>query len=496
MKRSMIKIHLISKALVAYSLCCLPFALSGQPGSAASKEASIRVYLPEANAEDTIRYVGFRHTFTDVTDLNQEHTEAYPVREGAGYFMFRIPSLDRPGYFSLLENSRAGKLREFIQIISMYLMEPGDDVVLRAEKDTSYRPQEHLVRASGLGMIPEVEAFGTRYQKEYRLVFSGRGAAKYRLRYALDKLVERGGSNYDGLLHAGLKLIDQGRDSLSRMAYDLLRADFVGRLELLKVKTGEYRDSLSVSGKRYPDSLFPDTVIALSASFPQFIIQRDARISKEKHNSTDMLKRLADTYPPGLLRDKLLTIFLLNNNEFLPEKTVEHAVSQVADPFYAGELRKLRSHLNPGTPAFDFLLPDTSGRAVRLSDFRGKVVFVDFWFTGCGGCAAYYKNVVSKVEQQFEKNPDVVFISVSVDRTKEKWLNGLRSGAYTSSKVLNVYTGGQGSLHPVIKHYGITAYPRPFLIDKKGKIYSGKMEELYSGGPEILAGTIIRALKK
>jgi hypothetical protein len=81
---------------------------------------------------------------------------------------------------------------------------------------------------------------------------------------------------------------------------------------------------------------------------------------------------------------------------------------------------------------------------------------------------------VAPVEQNFRFNSDVIFISVSVDVSKDLWLKSIETKQYTqpdSDKVINLHTGGVGSRHPIIKHYNIAGYPRPLLIGKDGRIF-------------------------
>ena len=66
----------------------------------------------------------------------------------------------------------------------------------------------------------------------------------------------------------------------------------------------------------------------------------------------------------------------------------------------------------------------------------------------------------------------MVFITINVDRDRNVWLNSIEEGMYTSAHVVNLYTEGKGSNHPVIQVNNVNGYPRPLLIGKDGKIFN------------------------
>ncbi|MCK7559451.1 TlpA family protein disulfide reductase [Chitinophaga sedimenti] len=113
-------------------------------------------------------------------------------------------------------------------------------------------------------------------------------------------------------------------------------------------------------------------------------------------------------------------------------------------------------------------------RRVTLDGMKGKVVFVDFWFTGCGPCKMFYQKCLKLLEEKYKSRKDIVFVKISVDRSKENWLKSVESGEYTSLSSINLFTDGLGSSHDIIKFYKVRGYPWPVLIDKKGRIVRPK----------------------
>ena len=152
----------------------------------------------------------------------------------------------------------------------------------------------------------------------------------------------------------------------------------------------------------------------------------------------------------------------------------------------------LTSGLFTTKPAYNFNLPDAKGKQVHLTDFKGKVAVIDFWFTGCINCMNFYHNSFSKAEKLFENNPDVVFVSICIDKNKATWLKSLDKGRYASKSCVNLFTQGKGDQHQVIKSYQVSTYPQPIIINRKGELVR-RSEDLTK--PEVLFNAINEILR-
>ncbi|OCA77122.1 hypothetical protein BBI01_01270 [Chryseobacterium artocarpi] len=171
-----------------------------------------------------------------------------------------------------------------------------------------------------------------------------------------------------------------------------------------------------------------------------------------------------------LLSDLAIKIFRDRWGSSISDKLYKLYIKNVdkVNPYYDQTIKEyayIQNSLKEGKPFYDFALPDTNGLVHRLKDFKGKIVVLDFWFTGCSGCKTIVP-LLEKVEEDLIKD-SVQFISINVD-DKRSWLLGI--GKYSSKHSLQLYTEGQRFDHPIIKFGMVAAYPTFIVLDKKGNI--------------------------
>jgi len=113
-------------------------------------------------------------------------------------------------------------------------------------------------------------------------------------------------------------------------------------------------------------------------------------------------------------------------------------------------------------PAADFTLRDANGTAVKLSDYRGKVVLLNFWATWCGPCTLEIPWFI-EFEQQY-KTQGFAVIGVSMD--EEGW-NAIKP--YMAAHKMNYRVLlGDDSVSQL--YGGVESLPTTFLIDRKGRV--------------------------
>lgn len=113
-----------------------------------------------------------------------------------------------------------------------------------------------------------------------------------------------------------------------------------------------------------------------------------------------------------------------------------------------------------GVIAPDFSLNSISGEKVNFKDFKGKIVFLNFFATWCGPCRAETPDLVKVYSLYKEK---VVFISVNLQEDKEKVLEFIDEYKVTW-KILLDSAGKVGDL------YNIRGIPTNLILDKNCKI--------------------------
>lgn len=102
-----------------------------------------------------------------------------------------------------------------------------------------------------------------------------------------------------------------------------------------------------------------------------------------------------------------------------------------------------------------------SGETIRLSDLKGKVVFINFWATWCGPCRAEMPSI-HVLYDQYKDNPHVVFLIVEIEGDKEK------AEAFVKAEKLSLPISYPDSDIP--KEWLSGSIPTTVVLDKEGHL--------------------------
>ncbi len=122
-----------------------------------------------------------------------------------------------------------------------------------------------------------------------------------------------------------------------------------------------------------------------------------------------------------------------------------------------------------GFAAPDFSLTTLNGAEVRLSDLRGKVVFLNFWTSWCPPC----KEEMPAIQQLYEQSPEVAVLAVNL--TDQDNLEDVKAFLAEYQITFDVLLDLDGKVSTL---YQIQALPTSFFIDK-----SGIIRKVVYGGP-------------
>lgn len=129
---------------------------------------------------------------------------------------------------------------------------------------------------------------------------------------------------------------------------------------------------------------------------------------------------------------------------------------------YLSAMIEQKKKLSVGAPAIDFTVSDAEGNKVKLSELKGKVVYIDFWASWCGPCIAQFKHT-KKIKEHFA-GKDVVFVYVSIDEDAEAWEKAMEKYELTG-----LHTRVDGWKGRIAADYGVNGIPAYFLVDREGK---------------------------
>lgn len=140
--------------------------------------------------------------------------------------------------------------------------------------------------------------------------------------------------------------------------------------------------------------------------------------------------------------------------------------------------------LNPRPPAPDFRLEDLDGKKRALSDFKGKVVLVNFWATWCPPC----RREMPSMERAYQKLKSGPFTILAVNQYENVDLVFTFTGQLEPQPTFPILFDANSI---TAKQWGVKGLPASFIVDKHGKIAYRAM-----GGREFDHPEIVKRLRQ
>jgi thiol-disulfide isomerase/thioredoxin len=160
----------------------------------------------------------------------------------------------------------------------------------------------------------------------------------------------------------------------------------------------------------------------------------------------------------------LVSILLISSGVVAVVLLVNHPVANTGSG--SNQMDRLMADMGAGAHPFntdprEVKLQNTAGRYVGLDEFRGKIVFLNFWTTWCPACITEMPSM-EKLHQRLS-GKDFAMVTVNIKESASQVKNFVEKYKLTFTALLDI-TGEASS------EFGIRAIPTTFILDKSGQI--------------------------
>ncbi len=463
----------------------LPYFLKAQQSKLKENCIKIKVRLDVTHKNDTLYLYHFINTLKNSSLENDSSRELLATMDNDSLFRFIVPINSSSGQFVICKKTFIKDGLYIIPITRTYLPEFGDDVLF---------------------IVSEFAKPFKKQQKNYKVVVKGKGAEKYNIQEEIRNIINdvnairnappafdedfnyNSDNAYSRETKAKIQYLESKRGQLSAHIYNILKADIIYRNagiieswisayidrklaneepKLAKSMREKFRAQYNKYLLENPETGIPVSDLIFSRKYIPYILSKTIKCDFVVNGieKSDLFNYLKNNYR-GIIRDRLLTTYFLEpdftdrNTDF---KHLPEALTLVKSEDCLKELKKLEK-----AATYNFSLQDLNGKMVKMSDFAGKLVLIDFWFTGCGACKTYYKDHFSAIKSYFRDNTNVVFVSICIDENLASWKKSVYTNEYSSIDAVNLTTFGHN--REVLRHYGISVFPSVLLIGKNNKV--------------------------
>jgi len=425
-----------TKTLLA-ALCSACFSLSA---SAQSDIVTIQGNLLHFNNKVQIEDMSeFKH----LTLPNDERTF---IPDQNGHFSISF-KLSQPNYFRLGRN--------------ILYLSPGDQLITTIDRDNPARAQ-----FSGRGAEANLYLRGTPFPHGGSYLDAGTNL-KADVSQTVSFIESAGGER-----QKQLNKLENVTPQFQKYESARIKADMLNAIIMMK-------DYFPIM-RHMSDSEKPALYAQIAKAIGPFQTKYGQDLVDPEYLKLEVFSMIADnivyktnsTLQAGKINDWLHAADIADHIQHLSNKKEIEAllpqIGAIADPAYRKAVMDTYNTLmkfGNGDSAIDFAMYTVDGKPVHLSDFTGKVIFVDLWATWCGPCLEELPHF-ARLKEKYKNDPNMVFISLSIDDDKSAW----------KKKLGDIKGNGIQAIidRAALNDYSVATIPRTIIIDKNFKIAAMK----------------------
>ena len=246
------------------------------------------------------------------------------------------------------------------------------------------------------------------------------------------------------------------------------------------------KDNLVINGdvrKKEIIKVINNKTNTILRSYRNVPLKYDSQIEKLFTSQMNQKKReqIFNVFMDSIKKDQLNFLFKNSNNSFSLDEFFrfnDHLSKDSLSIFYNNLNNNLKESVNGvllkkhisterikiGQTFKDFEARNINGDLVKLSDYKGKIIVLDFWAYWRKWCHVQNEKEFSYLNKKYKD--DIVIISYSLDEKMEVWKKSISKSSYQWVNLSNL----KGMKDPIAFQYGVSLLPHSFLINKEGKL--------------------------
>lgn len=248
--------------------------------------------------------------------------------------------------------------------------------------------------------------------------------------------------------------------------------DLPQKIEIMGGEDQESYQNLSVKlneFKKISDSLFKLYQLAETVKDQEEMKRLEVLMDPYSKRKRELTNQFIASHRNSFVSLLLLYDILITNHEkfVIVEKLfadLDTTIQKSATGELTDYILSVRRKSSIGATAMDFTLTDGKGDSIKLSDFRGKYVFLDFWASWCKPCRIQNPRILKAFNRFKDKNFTVLGVSLDTDR--DKWEKAIKDDQLNWTQLFDP----KGFSSEPAQKYLIRSVPVNFLLDPDGVI--------------------------